>query len=104
LETQKTKNEVGVDIDNVNAKQGKNSYKLIEIIIERINVKTQKLSIRTLGKKCNNKESQFPSIIKMSKNESDLEDCNETKRNNDNYRLFQCFFKKTLNAWNFFSK
>jgi hypothetical protein len=53
-------------------KQGENSSKLIEIVIESIDVKTQKLSIRTLGKRCNNKESQFPSIIKMSKSENDL--------------------------------
>ncbi len=36
-------------------------------------MKTQKLNIRTLK---NNKEFQFPSIIELSKSESDLEDCN----------------------------
>lgn len=39
-------------------------------------MKTQKLNIRTLRKRNNNKESQFPSIIELSKSESDLEDCN----------------------------
>jgi hypothetical protein len=36
--------------------------------------KQKKLSIRTLEKRCNNKESQFPSIVKLSKNKSNLED------------------------------
>jgi hypothetical protein len=55
LETLKTKSESGVDINNVNAEKGKNSSKLIKIVVKRINVKTQKLNIRTLGKKNNNK-------------------------------------------------
>jgi hypothetical protein len=54
----------------------KNILKLTEIVIERIRVKTQKLSIRAMGKKCNNIESQFPSIIVLSKSKSDMEKCN----------------------------
>jgi hypothetical protein len=66
----------GVDIDDVNAKQGKNNFELTEIVVERISVKTQKLSIKTFGKRCNSKNSQFPSIIKLFKSKSDLENCN----------------------------
>jgi hypothetical protein len=75
----------GVDIDNVNVEQGKNNSKLVETIVERFSVKTQKLSIRMLGKKCNSKKSQFPSIIKMSKSENDLEDCNLFPKDYDEY-------------------
>jgi hypothetical protein len=47
-----------------------------KIIIKRISVKIQKLSIRTLGKKCNNKKSQFPFVVELFEIKSDLEDCN----------------------------
>jgi hypothetical protein len=65
-----------VDIDDVNAKQGRNNSELIEIVVEGINVKTQKLNIRMLGKRCNSKMSQFPSIVQLFESKSDLEDYN----------------------------
>ncbi len=60
----------------MNEEHGRNSSQLIETIVKRISVKTQKLSLRTLGKRHNNKESQFPYIVQLSKRESDMEDCN----------------------------
>jgi hypothetical protein len=65
-----------VDIDDVNAKQKKNNSKLTKTIVEKISVKKKKLSIRTLGKLYNSKESQFPSIVKPFKSENNLENCN----------------------------
>ncbi len=48
-------------------------------------MKTQKLSLRMLGKRHNNKESQFPYIVQLSKSESDLEDCNLFLEDYDEY-------------------
>jgi hypothetical protein len=56
-ENTKTESKGGVDINDVNAEQRKNSFELIETIVERINVKTQKLNLRTLGKRHNNKDT-----------------------------------------------
>jgi hypothetical protein len=68
----------------VNVEQGKHNYILIEAIIERINAKTQKLSIRKLEKICNNK-TKFPSMFKMSESKSDLVDCNMFLEDYDEY-------------------
>ncbi len=38
--TPKIKNKGGVDINNVNAKQGKTNFEMIETVVERINAKT----------------------------------------------------------------
>jgi hypothetical protein len=69
----------------VNVEQGKHNYILIEAIIERINAKTQKLSIRKLEKICNNKKTKFPSMFKMSESKSDLVDCNMFLEDYDEY-------------------
>ncbi len=50
-------------------------------------MKTQKLNLRTLGKKHNNKKSQFPYIVKLSQNENNLEDCNVFLEDYDEYNV-----------------
>jgi hypothetical protein len=40
-----------------------------------------------LGKRHNNKESQFPYIVQLSKNESDLEDYNLFLEDYDEYNV-----------------
>jgi hypothetical protein len=45
--------------------------KLTEIVVERISVKIEKLSIKMLENRYNNKECKFPSMFKQLKNESD---------------------------------
>jgi hypothetical protein len=55
-----------VDIDGVNVEQGRHNFELIEAVVKRINVKKQKLSIRKLEKRRNNKEIKFPSMFKLS--------------------------------------
>jgi hypothetical protein len=106
LETSKIENKAGVDINNVNAEQRKNNSKLVETIIKRISVKTQKLSIRMLGKRCNSKESQFPSIIKMSKIENNLEDFNLFPKHYDEYNATKILIKKMkcTKEWKFAMK
>jgi hypothetical protein len=47
LETPKTKSKGGVDINNVKVEHVRNILELTKIVIERIIVETQKLSIRT---------------------------------------------------------
>jgi hypothetical protein len=37
-----------VDIDGLNAEQGRHNFKLTEIVMERIDVKIENLNIRTL--------------------------------------------------------
>jgi len=86
-----------VDIDNVNAKQGRHNFELTKIVVERINVKTQKLSIRTLEKRSYRKEFQFPSIIKLFENESDLEDYNMFLEDYDEYNVANALIK----GWKF---
>lgn len=56
-EDTKTESEGGSDINDVNVEQRRNNFELIEIVVERINVKTQKLNLRTLGKIHNNKDT-----------------------------------------------
>ncbi len=45
-------------------------------MVKNISVTTQKLSIGTLEKRSNSKEFKFPSKLKLSKNESNMVDCN----------------------------
>jgi hypothetical protein len=65
-----------VDIEGVNVEQGRDIFKLIEIIVERISVTTQKLSIAMLEKINKCKESNFPSKLELFKSKSDSTDCN----------------------------
>ncbi len=61
----------------MNVEHGINSFELIKTVVKRINMKKKrKKSIRMLEKICNINESQFPSIVELSKNESNLEDYN----------------------------
>jgi hypothetical protein len=85
LETLETKSEGALDIDGVNAKQGKHNSKLTETIVERISEKTQKLNIRTLEKRHNNKEFKFPSMLKLFESESDLVNYNIFHEDYDEY-------------------
>jgi hypothetical protein len=64
-----------MDIEGVNAEQGKDNSELTKKMVERISVKTKKLSIRTLKKKNNSKESKFPSKPKFE-SENNVVDCN----------------------------
>ncbi len=73
--TSKTKGEGVMDIEGVNAEQGKDNSELTKKMVERISVKTKKLSIRTLKKKNNSKESKFPSKPKFE-SENNVVDCN----------------------------
>ncbi len=46
--TPKTESKGVVDIDGLNAEQGRHNFKLTEIVMERIDVKIENLNIRTL--------------------------------------------------------
>jgi hypothetical protein len=74
--TPKIKSNGGLDIGDVKAKRTKNILEVIKIFIERMRVETLELSRRTMGKKWNSINSQFPSIVDMSKSKNDLEECN----------------------------
>jgi hypothetical protein len=74
-----------VDIDGVNVEHGRHNSKLIEILVKRINVKTQKLSINILEKTHNNKEFKFPSMLKLFESESNLVDYNIFHEDYDKY-------------------
>jgi hypothetical protein len=65
-----------MDIEGVNVEQRRDNSKLIETMVQRINVTMQKLSIGTLEKKNNCKESKFPSRFELFENKSDLVDYN----------------------------
>ncbi len=65
--------------------QRRDNSKLIEIAVERISVKTQKLSIRTMDKRRNIIESKFPSRLKLFERESDLVDCNMFLEDSDEH-------------------
>ncbi len=58
------------------SKKDKFFLEMIEIFVERMRVETRELSRRTMGKKWNSINSQFPSIVDMSKSKNDLEKCN----------------------------
>jgi hypothetical protein len=47
-----------------------------------------------LGKKCNNQESQFPSIVELSKSESNLENCNLFLEDYDEYNATKRFIEE----------
>ncbi len=87
----KIENKGGVDIDDVNAEHGRNSFELIKTVVKRINVKKKKKSIRTLEKRCNINESQFPSIVELSKNESNLEDYNLFPKDYNDFNAAKIF-------------
>jgi hypothetical protein len=76
-----------VDIDGLNGEYGRCNFKLIEIVVERINVKIEYPCVRTLKNKCNNKESKFPLILKMFESESDLVDYNMFPEDYDEYNV-----------------
>ncbi len=65
-----------MDIEGVDVEQGRNSFKLIETIVERISVTTQKLTIGTLEKINKCKEFKFPSRLKLFESKSDSINCN----------------------------
>jgi hypothetical protein len=50
-------------------------------------VKTQKLNLRTLGKRHNDKKSQFPYIVKLFQNENNLEDSHMFLEDYDEYNV-----------------
>jgi hypothetical protein len=54
-------------------------------VVERIGVKTQKLNKRTLEKRNNNKESKFPSRLKLFESKSFLVDFNLFPKDYDEY-------------------
>ncbi len=85
METLETKSEGALDIDGVNAKQRRHNSKLTETIVERISEKTQKLNIRTLEKRHNNKEFKFPSMFELFESESDLVNYNIFHEDYDEY-------------------
>jgi len=80
-----------VDIDDVNAEQRKNNSKLAKTIVKGLSSRKKKLSIKTLGKLCNNKESQFPSIVEPSKSENNLENCNLFPKGYNEYNATKRF-------------
>jgi hypothetical protein len=65
-----------VDIEGVNLEQGRDNSELTETMVERISMKTQKLNIRTLEKRNNNKKSKFPSRFELFESENNMVDCN----------------------------
>ncbi len=85
--TSKIESKGDVHIEGVNAKHRRDNSELIEIVVERISVKTQKISIRTLEKSSNNKESKFPCRFKLSKIENFLVDCNLFPKDYDEYNV-----------------
>ncbi len=90
-ETLETKNEGDVDIDGLNAEHGRHNFKLIETIIERINVKIEYPCIRMLKNRRNNKEFKFPLILELFESESDLVNYNMFPKDYD-----ECNVAKTL--------
>ncbi len=95
-----------MDIDGVNAKQGRHGSELTKIIIERINVKTQKLSIKTLEEKHNNKKFKFPSMFKLFESESDLVDYNLLPKDYNEYNAAKTLIPKIIciKGWKFVMK
>jgi len=60
-----------------------------ETLVERILVETQKLRISMKGKKCKSKESQFSSIVKLSDDKSNVEECNMFLEDYDEYNAIK---------------
>lgn len=79
------KSDVELGINDVKAKRTKNILGMAEILIERMRMETQELSRRTMGKKWDNIDSQFPFIINQSKSKNSLKQCNLFPEDYDEY-------------------
>ncbi len=69
----------------LNVEHGRHSSKLTKIVVERIIVETQKLSMRMLENKPSSKEFKFPSMLKLFESKNNMVDCNLFHEDYDDY-------------------
>lgn len=78
-----------MDIEGVNVEQRRNNFKMIETIVERISVTTQKLSIGMLEKINKCKESKFPSKLELFESKNNSINCNVFLEVFDEYNVVE---------------
>jgi hypothetical protein len=74
-----------VDIGDEKVEWMKNILEATKILIEMMRLGTRELRKRATGKKWDNANSQFASIVNLFENESDLEECNLFPEDYDKY-------------------
>ncbi len=70
--TPKIKSDVGLGIDDVKVERMNFFLEVTKILVDRMRVETQELSRRMTSKKWYNTNSQFPSIVDLSKSKNNF--------------------------------